>query len=210
MQTAVVQLAQAPPPAQALALAGPCGWPVGSYAPFCNASDPHWWDAQFNIVASRVDSAAWNRHGITFEWSAHAVHRMYNRGIRIDQVVDAIANSKRVDVRDDDGRSPTNHAWTHWGRNRVKAYVFFCGQTQAAAGVVNAFPGAAPVAGVDAAADGAVNFVYRIDTCVHENNDRDEYFRTHDRGGPHAYVPTSLESQIRSVLGRSGGVLIAQ
>ena len=60
----------------------------------------NWWDAAFNAIAARVLIATREPHRLIYTWSEHAVVRMFERYIRVDQVITALHTSRTGDSRD--------------------------------------------------------------------------------------------------------------
>ena len=114
-------------------MAGPRMWSAGSFQPFPISAACNWWDASLNRVAAAYRdpengecATAWAHAGVSVVWAEHAVQRMFERQIRIDQVVDSFIRTQHTQYR--------AHAWPwfHWvhtGINGVKVYVNFEGES---------------------------------------------------------------------------------
>ena len=113
-------------------MAGPGMWAADTYQPFPVAAAANWWDASLNRVAAAYTdpatgeyAAAWAHAGVVVKWDMHAVERMYERNIRVDQVVAAFIRNRRTEHRPREWPSDT---WVHAGLNGVKVYVMFEGE----------------------------------------------------------------------------------
>ena len=115
-------------------MAGPRMWEAGSFQPYPVAAPGNWWDASLNRVAAAYRdpengecASAWAHDAVvSVVWADHAVRRMFERHIRIDQVVDALKRTRNIQYREH--AWPWFH-WVHTGINGVKVYVNFEGVT---------------------------------------------------------------------------------
>ena len=86
----------------------------------------NWWDADFNAIAARVPLATREPHRLIHTWSEHAVVRMFERCIRVDQVATALHTSRHGDSRDPLWiRIQEEGNCCHIGANDVKVWVDF-------------------------------------------------------------------------------------
>ena len=112
-------------------MAGPGMWAAGSFHPFPVSTSGNWWDADLNRVAraymdpeSGKCATEWSCGMVSIVWDEHAVQRMFERQIRIDQVVDAFIRTQHTQYR------PHAWPWFHWvhtGVSGVKVYYNFEG-----------------------------------------------------------------------------------
>ena len=156
------------------AMAGPEMWAPGTYYPYPPvAQTANWWDENFNIIAALEgdDAAAWDSRLVDVRWAEHAVQRMFERYIVVQEVADAVLRRERTVHRE--GTTWPEYTWVLIGVNGVKVYMTFMGE--------------------DRASD-PVKFVYKIVTVVRDDEDS-------DRSEPEPeFISMSVEHKINTVL----------